>query len=45
MENKYNNFTLNEIVREIYANKDMNNIDIANKMADILNFSFKYNRN
>ncbi|MEV9600236.1 hypothetical protein [Aliarcobacter butzleri] len=42
MENKYNNFTLNEIVREIYANKDMNNIDIANKMADILNFSFKY---
>ncbi|MFX4238636.1 hypothetical protein ACOL20_09985 [Aliarcobacter butzleri] len=42
MENKYNNFTFNEIVREIYANKDMNNIDIANKMADILNFSFKY---
>ena len=42
MENKYNNFTFNEIVREFYTNKDMNNIDIANKMANILNFSFTY---
>ncbi len=41
MRNKYNNFTFNEIVNEIYMNKDINNIDLANKMADILNFSFK----
>ena len=42
MRNKYNNFTFNEIVNEIYMNKDINNIDLANKMADILNFSFTY---
>ena len=41
MRNKYNNCTVNEIVNEIYMNKDINNIDLANKMADILNFSFK----
>ena len=29
MRNKYNNFTFNEIVNEIYMNKDINNIDIT----------------